>query len=125
MLELHGSVHRIYCIDCGKFYTAEDILNSTGIPKCTCGGIIKPDVVLYEEGLDDKTVTEAVRERSQCDTLIIAGTSLTVYPAAGMVRYFQGDNLVLINRDKTSMDGSCDLVIHDKVGETLDKIVIK
>ena len=103
----------------------EDILNSTGIPKCTCGGIIKPDVVLYEEGLDDKTVTEAVREISQCDTLIIAGTSLTVYPAAGMVRYFQGDNLVLINRDKTSMDGSCDLVIHDKVGETLDKIVIK
>ena len=85
----------------------------------------KPDVVLYEEGLDDKTVTEAVREISQCDTLIIAGTSLTVYPAAGMVRYFQGDNLVLINRDKTSMDGSCDLVIHDKVGETLDKIVIK
>ena len=125
VLELHGSVHRNYCMDCGKFYTAEDILNSTGIPKCTCGGIIKPDVVLYEEGLDDKTVTEAVREISQCDTLIIAGTSLTVYPAAGMVRYFQGDNLVLINRDKTSMDGSCDLVIHDKVGETLDKIVIK
>lgn len=112
-------------MDCGKFYTAEDILNSTDIPKCTCGGIIKPDVVLYEEGLDDKTVTEAVREISQCDTLIIAGTSLTVYPAAGMVRYFQGDDLVLINRDKTSMDGSCDLVIHDKVGETLDKIVIK
>ena len=125
VLELHGSVHRNYCMDCGKFYTAEDILNSTGIPKCTCGGIIKPDVVLYEEGLDDKTVTEAVREISQCDTLIIAGTSLTVYPAAGMVRYFQGDDLVLINRDKTSMDGSCDLVIHDKVGETLDKIVIK
>ena len=125
VLELHGSVHRNYCMDCGKFYTAEDILNSTGIPKCTCGGIIKPDVVLYEEGLDDKTVTEAVREISQCDTLIIAGTSLTVYPAAGMVRYFQGDNLVLINRDKTSMDGSCDLVIHDKVGETLDKIAIK
>lgn len=125
VLELHGSVHRNYCMDCGKFYTAEDILNSTGIPKCTCGGTIKPDVVLYEEGLDDKTVTEAVREISQCDTLIIAGTSLTVYPAAGMVRYFQGDNLVLINRDKTSMDGSCDLVIHDKVGETLDKIVIK
>ena len=86
VLELHGSVHRNYCMDCGKFYTAEDILNSTGIPKCTCGGIIKPDVVLYEEGLDDKTVTEAVREISQCDTLIIAGTSLTVYPAAGMVR---------------------------------------
>lgn len=125
VLELHGSVHRNHCMDCGKFYTAEDILNSTGVPKCTCGGTIKPDVVLYEEGLDDATVTEAIREISQCDTLIIAGTSLTVYPAAGMVRYFQGDSLVLINRDKTSMDSSCDLVIHDKVGETLDKIVIK
>lgn len=125
VLELHGSVHRNHCMDCGKFYTAEDILNSTGVPKCTCGGTIKPDVVLYEEGLDDATVTEAIREISQCDTLIIAGTSLTVYPAAGMVRYFQGDSLVLINRDKTSMDSSCDLVIHDKVGETLNKIVIK
>lgn len=123
--ELHGSVHRNYCLKCGKSYSAEDILKSEGVPRCECGGIIKPDVVLYEEGLDDKTVTEAVREISQCDTLIIAGTSLTVYPAAGMVRYFQGDNLVLINRDKTSMDGSCDLVIHDKVGETLDKIAIK
>lgn len=125
VLELHGSVHRNHCMDCGKFYTAEDILNSTGVPKCSCGGTIKPDVVLYEEGLDDTTVTEAIREISQCDTLIIAGTSLTVYPAAGMVRYFQGDSLVLINRNKTSMDSSCDLVIHDKVGETLDKIVIK
>lgn len=125
VLELHGSVHRNHCMDCGKFYTEEDILNSTGVPKCTCGGTIKPDVVLYEEGLDDATVTEAIREISQCDTLIIAGTSLTVYPAAGMVRYFQGDSLVLINRDKTSMDSSCDLVIHDKVGETLNKIVIK
>ena len=123
--ELHGSVHRNYCLKCGKSYSAEDILKSEGVPHCECGGIIKPDVVLYEEGLDDKTVTEAVRDISQCDTLIIAGTSLTVYPAAGMVRYFQGDNLVLINRDKTSMDGSCDLVIHDKVGETLDKIAIK
>ena len=125
VLELHGSTLRNYCMDCGKSYDIDYIENSKGVPKCECGGIIKPDVVLYEEGLDDKTVTEAVREISQCDTLIIAGTSLTVYPAAGMVRYFQGDNLVLINRDKTSMDGSCDLVIHDKVGETLDKIVIK
>lgn len=125
VLELHGSVHRNYCMDCGKFYTAEDILNSTGVPKCSCGGTIKPDVVLYEEGLDDATVTEAVREISSCDTLIIAGTSLTVYPAAGMVRYFKGKHLVLINRDETSMDSACDLVIHSKVGETLDKIVIK
>lgn len=124
VLELHGSVLRNYCEDCGKFYSAEDILNSEGVPVCSCGGIVKPDVVLYEEGLDDKTVTEAVREIQSCDTLIIAGTSLTVYPAAGMVRYFRGKYLVLINRDETPMDGSADLVIHDKVGEVLDGLVI-
>lgn len=120
--ELHGSVHRNYCMKCGKFYSAEDILNSTGVPKCSCGGIIKPDVVLYEEGLDDATVTGAIKEISSCDTLIIAGTSLTVYPAAGMVRYFNGKYLVLINKAATQMDNLANLVIHDKVGETLDKI---
>ncbi len=119
VLELHGSVHRNYCMKCGKFYSAEYILNSTGVPKCTCGGTIKPDVVLYEEQLDDNTVTQSINEISSCDTLIIAGTSLTVYPAAGMVRYFQGKHLVLINRDETPMDSSCDLVIHAKIGETL------
>lgn len=124
VLELHGSVLRNYCEDCGKFYTAQDILNSEGVPMCSCGGTVKPDVVLYEEGLDDKTVNEAVREIQSCDTLIIAGTSLTVYPAAGMVRYFRGKYLVLINRDETPMDGSADLVIHDKVGEVLDSLVI-
>ncbi len=124
VLELHGSVLRNYCEDCGKFYTAEDIMNSEGVPVCSCGGIVKPDVVLYEEGLNDKTVTEAVREIQTCDTLIIAGTSLTVYPAAGMVRYFRGKYLVLINRDETPMDSSADLVIHDKVGEVLDCLVI-
>ncbi len=122
--ELHGSVLRNYCTKCGKFYPVETIVESQGIPKCGCGGIIKPDVVLYEEGLDDKTVTAAVDDISNCDTLIIAGTSLTVYPAAGMVRYFRGKHLVLINRDPTPMDSSCDLVIHDKVGETLSKIEI-
>ena len=120
--ELHGSVHRNYCMKCGKFYSAEDILNSTGVPKCSCGGKIKPDVVLYEEGLDDATVTGAIKEISSCDTLIIAGTSLTVYPAAGMVRYFNGKYLVLINKAATQMDNLANLVIHDKVGETLDKI---
>lgn len=120
--ELHGSVLRNYCTKCGKFYPVEAIAESKGIPKCDCGGIIKPDVVLYEEGLDDATVTAAVDDISKCDTLIIAGTSLTVYPAAGMVRYFRGKHLVLINRDPTPMDSSCDLVIHDKVGETLSKI---
>lgn len=122
--ELHGSVLRNYCTKCGKFYPVEAIAESKGIPKCGCGGIIKPDVVLYEEGLDDATVTAAVDDISKCDTLIIAGTSLTVYPAAGMVRYFRGKHLVLINRDPTLMDSSCDLVIHDKVGETLSKIEI-
>lgn len=124
VLELHGSVLRNYCENCGKFYTAQDILNSEGVPVCSCGGTVKPDVVLYEEGLDNKTVNEAVHEIQSCDTLIIAGTSLTVYPAAGMVRYFRGKHLVLINRDETPMDGSADLVIHDKVGEVLDSLVI-
>lgn len=124
VLELHGSVLRNYCMDCGKSYSAQYILESKGIPKCTCGGVIKPDVVLYQEGLDDHVVSRAIYEIQNCDTLIIAGTSLTVYPAAGMVRYFRGKNLVLINRDPTPMDEMCTLVIHDKVGEVLDKIVI-
>ena len=93
VLELHGSVLRNYCTKCGKFYPVETIVESTGVPRCDCGGVIKPDVVLYEEGLDDKTVTSAVEDISECDTLIIAGTSLTVYPAAGMVRYFRGKHL--------------------------------
>lgn len=122
--ELHGSVLRNYCTKCGMFYDAEFIKNSADIPKCTCGGIIKPDVVLYEEGLDDSTVTGAVNAISKADTLIIAGTSLTVYPAAGFIRYFGGDNLVLINRDPTPMDKNANLVFHEKVGELLDKITV-
>lgn len=122
--ELHGSVLRNYCMKCGKSYTAEFIKESNGIPKCECSGIIKPDVVLYEEGLDDKTVNGAVNAIANADTLIIAGTSLTVYPAAGMVRYFKGNKLVLINRDVTPMDSAADLVFHEKVGELLDKIKV-
>lgn len=124
VFELHGSVHRNYCMKCHKEFNAEFMLKSSGIPRCTCGGIIKPDVVLYEEGLDNSTVNSALSAISNCDTLIIAGTSLTVYPAAGFIRYFKGNNLILINRDKTPLDSSCDLVIHEKVGEVLDKIIV-
>lgn len=120
--ELHGSVHRNYCLKCGKSYSAEDILRSEGVPRCECGGIIKPDVVLYGENLDDRTVTGALAAIESCDTLIIGGTSLTVYPAAGFIRYFGGRNLVLINMSATPYDSRADLAIHDKVGEVLDKI---
>lgn len=122
--ELHGSVLRNYCMKCGKFYTAEQIKNSKGIPKCECGGVIKPDVVLYEEGLDDSTVSGALSAIQTADTLIIAGTSLTVYPAAGFISYFKGDNIVLINRDETPFDRKADLVFHEKVGELLGQINI-
>lgn len=120
--ELHGSVLRNYCMKCGKFYSAEYIKNSKGVPKCECGGVIKPDVVLYEEGLDDSTVTGALNAIQSADTLIIAGTSLTVYPAAGFISYFKGGNIVLINRDETPFDNKANLVFHEKVGELLDKI---
>ena len=122
--ELHGSVHRNYCTKCGKFFGIEAITDSTGVPKCECGGTIKPDVVLYEEGLDYDVINGAVKAIAECDMLIIAGTSMTVYPAAGLVRYFRGKYLVVINRDPTSVDGQCDLVLHDKVGEVLDKIKV-
>ena len=123
VFELHGSVHRNYCMDCGKFYPPEYIRDSKeDIPRCECGGRIKPDVVLYEEGLDNDVISGAVNAISQADMMIVAGTSLTVYPAAGLVRYFHGKHLVLINRDATPMDSQCDLVIHDKVGEVLSSL---
>lgn len=124
VFELHGSVHRNYCMDCGKFFPMETILHSTGIPRCECGGVIKPDVVLYEEGLDDATVRGALRVISQADVLIVAGTSLTVYPAAGFLDAFSSRHLILINRDPTPADGRAELVIHDKVGEVLDAVRI-
>lgn len=123
--ELHGSVLRNYCRKCGRFYGAEYIKHSEGVPKCECGEVVKPDVVLYEEGLDDKTVSGALNAIESADTLIIAGTSLTVYPAAGFIQYFRGDNIVLINRDATPFDNKADLVFHEKVGELLDKIVVR
>ena len=123
VFELHGSVHRNYCEKCGKFYTPEFIRDYPGpVPKCECGGRIKPDVVLYEEGLDNDVVSGAVHAISKADLMIVAGTSLTVYPAAGLVRYFRGKHLVLINRDATPMDSECDLVIHDKVGVVLSSL---
>ena len=122
MYELHGSVLRNYCMKCGKFYDAAYIKQSEGIPRCSCGGTVKPDVVLYEEGLDNDVISGAVSAISKADLMIIAGTSLTVYPAAGLVRYFRGKHLVLINRDSTPMDSQCDLVIHDKVGEVLSSL---
>ena len=122
--ELHGSVHRNYCMKCGKSYTAEQVKAAGGVPKCECGGLIKPDVVLYEEQLDADCIDKSIAAIAACDTLIIAGSSLTVYPAAGFVRYFRGNDLVLINRDPTPMDSECDLVIHDSVGKVLGEIKV-
>lgn len=123
--ELHGSTLRNYCTHCSKFFSAEYILNSEGVPHCDeCGGIIKPDVVLYEESLDDKTVNSAVNAIAQADCLIVAGTSLAVYPAAGFIRYFSGKNFVLINKAPTPADKMANLVIRDKVGEVLSEIKV-
>lgn len=117
VLELHGSVLRNYCMKCHKFYDAQYVFNSTGIPKCECGGIIKPDVVLYEEPLNDEVVEESIRAIHNADLMIVGGTSLTVYPASGLINYFRGKNLVLINRDATPYDGRADLVINESLGD--------
>ena len=122
--ELHGSVWRNHCMRCGKFYKPAYIRDSQGIPLCTCGGKIKPDVVLYEEGLDDEVVAGAVHAIRNADMLIVAGTSLTVYPAAGLLRYFRGKHLVLINRDATPYDDMAELVIHEKVGKVLSALQV-
>lgn len=120
--ELHGSVHRNYCQKCGHFYDAKYMLESEGVPRCTCGGLIKPDVVLYEEGLDNRTIQGAVEAISQADLLIIGGTSLAVYPAAGLIDYFTGKHLVVINRAATPRDGNADLLIQANIGEVLSGI---
>ena len=117
VLELHGSIWRNHCMHCGKFFGPETIRDSQDVPRCDCGGLIKPDVVLYEEGLDDDVLSSAVHHLRQADTLIVAGTSLTVYPAAGLIRYFRGKHLVLINRDVTPMDSLATLIIRQNVGE--------
>jgi NAD-dependent deacetylase len=120
--ELHGSVLRNYCTRCGKFHSAEFIRDAAGVPKCECGGVVKPDVVLYEEGLDEKTIAKSVRAISKADLLIVAGTSLTVYPAAGLINYYQGNRLVLINRDETPYDDYADLVFHESLGEIFSQL---
>lgn len=120
--ELHGSVLRNYCTRCHKFYPAEFIRDAQDIPRCTCGGIVKPDVVLYEESLDGKTIEKSVAAIAGADLLIVAGTSLTVYPAAGFLRYYRGNRLVLINRDLTPYDDNADLVIHDSLGNVFSQL---
>jgi len=120
--ELHGSVLRNYCTLCGKFHSAEFIKESAGVPRCACGGIIKPDVVLYEEGLDGDVIEKSISAIRRADLLIVAGTSLTVYPAAGFVNYYRGNRLVLINRDATPYDSYADLVIHDSLGNVLSQL---
>ena len=123
VFELHGSVHRNYCTKCGKFFGPEYIKAADGVPACdSCGGLIKPDVVLYEEGLDNDTITGAVNAISQADVLIIGGTSLVVYPAAGLIDYYQGHKLVLVNKSSTPRDRIADLVINGKIGEVFSQI---
>lgn len=120
--ELHGSVLRNYCMNCNKFYDAEYVFNSNGIPRCSCGGIIKPDVVLYEEGLDEETIENSTDAIQKADLLIVAGTSLTVQPASGLINFFRGRNLVLINRDSTPYDNKANLVINDSLGKVFSNL---
>lgn len=120
--ELHGSVLRNYCTICRKFYPAEFIRDNAGVPKCDCGGTVKPDVILYEESLDQDTIEGAVSAISGADLLIVAGTSLTVYPAAGLINYYRGNRLVLINRDATPYDDQADLVFHQSLGDIFSQL---
>jgi NAD-dependent deacetylase len=122
VLELHGSTLRNYCERCGKFYDAEFIMHSEGVPTCSCGGRIKPDVVLYEEGLDMDILNRSVRYISEADVLIVGGTSLVVYPAAGLIDYYRGNKLILINKSATSRDSQANLVISGSIGEVLDAV---
>ncbi len=125
VFELHGSIHRNYCVECGKFYDAQYVKDSKGIPRCTCGGIIKPDVVLYEEGLDQGTIYKTVQAISNADTLIIGGTSLVVYPAAGFIDYFKGKHLVVINKSDTAKRVCSELSIQAPIGEVLGQIKVR
>ena len=120
--ELHGSVHRNYCEKCGKFYDLDHILHTTGVPRCDCGGVIKPDVVLYEEALNDRVIDGAVNAIAQADLLIVGGTSLNVWPAAGLINYFRGDRLALINKSPVARDLAAGLVITDPIGEVLSQL---
>lgn len=121
--ELHGSVHRNYCMKCGKFYPLSAVSDSEGVPECSCGGIIKPDVVLYEEGLNDETVSRSIDAIANAEVLIVGGTSLSVYPAAGLIRYYGGNKLILINKSPTPFDSNADLLINKGLGEVFGKII--
>ena len=123
VIELHGSVLRNYCMKCRKFYDAKKVFSTQGIPKCSCGGIIKPDVVLYEEPLNEKDLETAITKVKEAELLIIGGTSLNVYPAAGLINYFKGKHLVLINKEKTPYDTLCDLVIYDNIGKVMKELI--
>ena len=120
--ELHGSVLRNYCVKCGKFHDASFVKNHPDVPRCDCGGIVKPDVVLYEESLNADTIEGAVHAISHADLLIVAGTSLTVYPAAGLINYYQGNRLVLINKTETKRDDIANLVLHEKLGDVFARL---
>ncbi len=122
VLELHGCVLRNFCTQCRKFHDAEFVQNSDGIPRCSCGGIVKPDVVLYEEGLDEETIERSICAIMDADLLIVGGTSLTVYPAAGLINYYRGNRLVLINRDETPYDHRADLVFHQSLGSVFSEL---
>ena len=124
VLELHGSIHRNYCERCGKFYGVEDVIRANGVPRCSCGGTVKPDVVLYEEGLDQRLLQRAVNYIRNADVLIIGGTSLAVYPAAGLVDYYQGNKLVLVNKTATPRDSQADLVLQESIGELFGRIIL-
>ena len=124
VLELHGSIHRNYCQKCGRFYDASYVKQANGIPRCTCGGIIKPDVVLYEEGLDQDIIRKAIQAIARADMLIIGGTSLVVYPAAGFIDYFRGNKLVVINKSETAKDEGADLYMNEQIGEVLRNIKV-
>ncbi len=124
VFELHGTVHKNHCMKCGKFFGFSDIMKLDATPRCECGGLIKPDVVLYEEGLDSATLQGAVQAISRADVLIIGGTSLAVYPAAGLIDYYNGNKLVLINKDKTPRDNMANLVINDAIGSVLGSVVL-
>ena len=122
VLELHGSIHRNYCTRCGKFFDAEYMRKAEGVPHCTCGGLIKPDVVLYEEGLDMQVISKAIRYISNADVLIVGGTSLVVYPAAGLIDYYNGKKLVMVNKSVTPKDAGADLLVQGSIGEIFSRI---
>ena len=124
VLELHGSVHRNFCMDCGKPYPLDAILETEGLPRCSCGGLIKPDVVLYGECLDDRVLDQSIRELERADLLLVGGTSLSVYPAAGLLRYFRGSHLVLINKTPTDRDRDAQLVIPQPIGQVLEQLEV-